>query len=86
MKVLKDYIILSCSEGEEKKTESGIILSSEVQEIDDSTEETVLDVGADVKDTKKGDKVLFKRHLFQQYLTGGKNILVGKEEGIIAIL
>ena len=86
MKVLKDYVVLTCREGEEKKTDSGILLPTEAQDIDESTEEKIVAVGEDVKSFAVGDKVLFKRHMFQQYFVEKKNLLIGKEEGIIAIL
>lgn len=86
MRVLKDYVVLTCKEGEEKKTDSGILLPTETQDIDESTEERVVAIGESVKSFAVGDKVLFKRHLFQQYFVEKKNLLIGKEEGIIATL
>lgn len=86
MNVLKDFVVLSSSEGKEKKTDSGIIIAVVAQEIDDSTIEKVAHVGPDVKTVKPGDKVLFQRHLFQEYTVEGKNYLIGKEVGLIAVL
>mgnify|MGYP001614587620 FL=1 len=87
MRVLKDYVVLTCQEGEEKKTTSGILLPSETQEIDESTQEKVVARGDDVSPSiGVGMTVLFKRHMFQQYFVEKKNLLIGKEEGIIAVL
>lgn len=86
MKVLNEYVVLSCKEGEEEKTASGIIVPVETREIDDSTQETVLAVGEKVKGVKEGDRVLFKRNLFQLFEVEKKSLLVGKEEAIIAVL
>ena len=87
MRVLKDYIVLTCKEGEEQKTASGILLPSETQDIDESTQEKVVAKGDDVSPSiGVGMTVLFKRHTFQQYFVGGKNLLIGKEEVIIATL
>lgn len=79
-------MVLSCSEGQDMKTESGIIVPIDNREADDSTQEVVLAVGPDVKTVEVGQKVLFKRHLFQVYEIEKKNHLIGKGEGIIAVL
>ena len=87
MRVLKDYVVLTCKEGEEQKTTSGILLPSETQEIDESTQEKVVARGDYVSPSiGVGMTVLFKRHMFQQYFVDGKNLLIGKEEGVIATL
>lgn len=86
MKVLKDYIVLTCKEGEDTKTESGIFIPTEAKDIEESTIEKVVAVGTGVENIKVGEKVLFKRHMFQQYFVDKKNLLIGKEEGVIATL
>ena len=81
---LQDYILLE--EVQESETKSGIILTDD-SDIEKPNIATVVKKGSDVAlKIKEADSVLFKRHLFDEIVLDGIKYLLGREEGICAII
>lgn len=78
-----DYVLLSEVLEENK---SGLIIPDSV-DIERTLPGQVEAVGGDVKlKIKKGDLVLFKRHLFDEIVYNNTKYLFGKQDNIMAIL
>lgn len=83
MKPLGDRVILKRLEAEEK-TASGIVLPDSAKEKPEQGE--VIATGKDVKEVKKGDKVLFAKFSGTEVKVDNAEYLVVKEEDILAIV
>lgn len=75
------------------KTASGIVISDAASEKPDQGEVIAVGAGGILKDGKArplddkvGDKVLFAKHAGQALKVGGEELLVMREEDIIAVL
>lgn len=80
---LADRIVLKQIEAEEK-TASGIILPDSAKE--KPSEGKVVAVGKDVKEVKAGDTVLYSKYGPTEVKVDGEDLLVVKEEDILAIV
>jgi chaperonin GroES len=78
---LADRIVLEQLEQEEQ-TKSGIILPESAQEKPKMAK--VLGVGAEVKEVKEGDVVLYKSYGPDDVKVDGKDYMIAKEEDILA--
>jgi chaperonin GroES len=78
---LADRIVLEQLEQEEQ-TKSGIILPDSAQEKPKMAK--VLGVGAEVKEVKEGDVVLYKSYGPDDVKVDGKEYMIAKEEDILA--
>ena len=74
---LADRIVLEQLEQEEQ-TKSGIILPDSAQE------KPKIGVGAEVKEVKEGDVVLYKSYGPDDVKVDGKDYMIAKEEDILA--
>ncbi len=83
LKPLADKIVLEQLKAEEKSA-AGIILPSEAQE--KPKQAKVLAVGADVKEIKSGDMVLYKSYGPDEVKIDGTEYLIAKEEDVLAIV
>ncbi|HHT38884.1 MAG: co-chaperone GroES [Acholeplasmatales bacterium] len=83
IKPLKDYVVL-LPEKEETKTESGIILTTD--EKDKQSLGIVNNVGPEVKDLKKGDKVIYESYQGTKAKLKGEEYLIIKAEYILALI
>lgn len=83
LKPLADRLIIKRLEAEEK-TASGIVLPDTAKEKPEQGE--VLEVGKDVKEVKKGDKVIFSKYSPSEVKVDGNEYLIVKEEDILAII
>jgi len=82
IKPLKDRVAAHREEAAEA-TKSGILLG-EARETPNSA---VVDVvGSEVKNVKKGDKILFKEYAATEVRVADKDVLIISEEDILAIL
>lgn len=81
---LRDNLVVQAS-GLEEKTKSSIILP------DTATKEKpeqgkVISVGSKVKSVKRGDMVIFTQYAPNEIKVGNKELLVIKEEDILAVI
>jgi chaperonin GroES len=83
LKPLADRVVIERLD-QEAKTASGIVLPETSKEKPE--EGTVVSVGKDVKEVKKGDKVVFSKYGPTEVKTEGKEYLIVKEEDILAII
>lgn len=84
---LRDYVVLKDKVVE--PTESGLILV-ESADLEPSNEGVVVKLPPaglfQAPPFKEGDAVLFKRHMFEEYTVNKEKFLLGKQEGVIAVL
>jgi len=83
LKPLADRIVLKRTEAEER-TASGIVLPDSAKEKPEMAE--VIEVGKDVKEVNKGQKVVFGKYATTEVKLDGAEYLIVKEEDILAIL
>jgi chaperonin GroES len=83
LKPLADKLIVKRLEAEEK-TASGIVLPDTAKEKPEQGE--VMATGKDVKEVKKGDRVIFGKYSPTEIKVDGTEYLVIKEEDVLAIL
>ena len=83
LKPLADKLIVKRLEAEEK-TASGIVLPDSAKEKPEQGE--VIAVGKDVKEVKKGEKVIFGKYSPTEVKVDGVEYLVIKEEDVLAII
>lgn len=83
LKPLSDKLVVKRLEAEEK-TASGIVLPDTAKEKPEQGE--VIATGKDVKEVKKGDKVIFGKYSPTEIKVDGTEYLVIKEEDVLAIL
>lgn len=83
IKPLKDNLVIKPSM-EEKKTKSGILLSSE----DNKKPQIgiVVSVGPDVKDLNEKDKIIYKDYAGTNVNYNSEELLIIKEEDILAVI
>ena len=82
MKPLKDRVV-AVVEKPLEKTKSGILLG-EVKE--KPAYAVVESVGPDVKDVKKGDKIIYKEYSATEIKMDEKDYIILKEEDVLATL
>ena len=82
LKPLKDRIV-AVVEKPLEKTKSGILLG-EVKE--KPAYAVVESVGKEVKDVKKGDKIVYKEYSTTEIKLDGKDYIILKEEDVLATL
>ena len=80
---LADRVVLKPVAAEEK-TASGIILPESAKEKPEQAK--VVAVGKEVKEIKKGDIVLYSKYGPTEVKVGGEELLIVKEEDILAIV
>lgn len=80
---LADRIVLKQVEAEEK-TASGILLPDSAKE--KPSEGKVLAVGKDVKEVKRGDRVLYSKYGPTEVKVEGEEVVIVKEEDILAVV
>ena len=78
---LADYVV-AVSEEAAKKTASGLYLPENAQ--DKPKTAKVVAVGADVKQVKKGDVIIYKSYSTTDVEVGGKDYILVKEEDVLA--
>lgn len=83
LKPLADRVIIKRLEAE-NKTASGIVLPDTAKEKPEEGE--VVEVGKDVKEVKKGDKVVFSKYSPSEVKQDGEEYLIVKEEDVLAII
>jgi chaperonin GroES len=83
LKPLKDRVVVSYSE-EPEKTAGGLYVPETAKE--KPQEGKVEAVGSEVKEVKKGDKVVFDKYSGSKITSGGTDYLIIKEEDILAIV
>lgn len=83
LKPLADKLIVKRLEAEEK-TASGIVLPDSAKEKPEQGE--VIAVGKDVKEVKKGEKIIFGKYSPTEVKISGEEHLVIKEEDVLAII
>ncbi|MCD6129876.1 MAG: co-chaperone GroES [Deltaproteobacteria bacterium] len=81
-KPLADHLLAKLLESEEK-TESGIIIPDTVKEKPQKAE--IIEVGNEVENIKKNDKVLFAKYSGTEVKMGGEDYIILKEEDILGI-
>ncbi len=82
IKPLKDRVVAVKSDAT-TTTASGILLGEAKEK---PTHATVESVGKDVKEIKKGDKILYREYSATEIKIAGKEYLIIKEEDILATL
>ena len=82
LKPLKDRVV-AAKEAALEKTASGILLGEAKEK---SSYATVESVGKDVKEIKKGDKILYRDYSATEVKIENKEYLIIKEEDILATL
>lgn len=82
LKPLKDRIV-AIVEKPLEKTKSGILLGEAKEK---PAYAVVESVGADVKDVKKGDKVVYKEYSTTEIKVDGVDYIILKEEDVLATL
>ncbi|MCL2445073.1 co-chaperone GroES [Candidatus Saccharibacteria bacterium] len=82
IKPLADRVVAQKS-APEQKTKSGILLG-EAKEKPNYAEVTA--TGKDVKEIKKGDRILFREYSATDVTVDGKDYIVIKEEDVLATL
>ena len=80
---LADYVV-AVSEEAAKKTASGLYLPENAQ--DKPKTAKVVAVGADVKQVKKGDVIIYKSYSTTDVEVGGKDYILVKEEDVLAVV
>lgn len=80
---LADRVVLQQVESEET-TKSGIILPDSAKEKPEQGK--VVAVGADVKEVKTGDKVLYSKYGPTEVKVDGEDYMIVKEEDVLATL
>lgn len=80
---LADRLVIEQVEAEEVSA-AGIILPDSAKE--KPSEGKVLAVGKDVKEIKVGDKVLYGKYGPTEIKVDGKEVLIAKEEDVLAIV
>lgn len=83
LKPLADRIVLKRVEAEQK-TASGIVLPESSKEKPEQGE--VIEVGKEVKEIKKGDKVIFSKYAPSEIKINNEEYLIVKEEDVLAVL
>lgn len=83
LKPLQDHIIAK-KEVPAEKTASGFFMPGDAKE--KPSYATVESVGPDVKNIKKGDKIIFKEYSTTDIKLGDTQYLIVKEEDALAIL
>lgn len=83
LKPLADRVILKRIE-KEAATASGIVLPDTAKERPEQGE--VIEVGKEVKEIKKGDKVVFSKYGPTEVKVEGSEYLIVKEEDILAVI
>jgi chaperonin GroES len=83
LKPLGDRIV-AIRDVPETKTASGLYLPEAAKE--KTTVAAVVAVGADVKEVKVGDRIVYKEYSITELKTGGKEYLIVKEEDVLATL
>lgn len=83
LKPLADRVIIKRLEAK-NKTASGIVLPDSAKEKPEEGE--VVEVGKDVKEVKKGDKVVFSKYSPSEVKQNGEEYLIVKEEDILAVI
>jgi len=83
LKPLADKIVAKSLEAE-TKTASGIYLPDSAKEKPQMGE--VVAVGSEVKEVKKGDKILFTKYGPNEVKLGSDELLVLKEEDVLAVV
>jgi chaperonin GroES len=68
----------------ETKTAAGILLPDSAKEKPLMAE--VLEVGKDVKEVKKGDKIVYKQYSATEFKLGADEQFVIKEEDVLAVV
>lgn len=81
LKPLSDHIIAEPIEPE-SRTAGGMLLPEQAKEKPQTAE--VLAVGKDVEEVEVGDKILFDQYGVKKYKRGVREIIVIKEEDILA--
>ncbi|MCK4277881.1 MAG: co-chaperone GroES [Desulfurellaceae bacterium] len=81
-KPLADHLLAKLLESEEK-TESGIIIPDTVKEKPQKAE--IIEVGNEVENIKKNDKVLFAKYSGTEVKIGDEDYIILKEEDILGI-
>ena len=82
LKPLKDRIV-AVVEKPLEKTKSGILLGEAKEK---PAYAVVESVGSEVKDVKKGDKIVYKEYSTTEIKLDGKDYIVLKEEDVLATL
>lgn len=82
LKPLKDRIV-AIVEKPLEKTKSGILLGEAKEK---PAYAVVESVGADVKDVKKGDKIIYKEYSTTEVKLDEKDYIIVKEEDVLATL
>ncbi len=82
LKPLKDRIV-AIVEKPLEKTKSGILLGEAKEK---PAYAVVESVGADVKDVKKGDKIIYKEYSTTEVKLDEKDYIILKEEDVLATL
>lgn len=80
---LGDRVVLKTIEAEEK-TASGIILPDTAKEKPEQGKVTA--VGKEVKEIKEGDTVLYAKFGPTEVKVGGEELLIVKEEDVLAVV
>ena len=83
LKPLQDHIVAK-KEVSAEKTASGFFMPGDAKE--KPSYATVESVGPDVKNIKKGDKIIFKEYSTTDIKLGDAQYLIVKEEDVLAIL
>lgn len=83
LKPLASHIV-AVREVPDTKTASGLYLPEAAKE--KTTVATVVAVGAEVKEVKVGDHIVYKEYSTTELKTGGKEYLIVKEEDVLATL
>lgn len=84
IKPLRDQVVVQPTTKEEKR-KSGIILP-DTAEKEKPEQGKVIAFGPKVKDLKKGDLVLFTQYAPNEIKVNNKELLVVKEEDILAVI
>lgn len=84
MKPIKDRVIIKQDDPKERKSASGIVLSTQKAE---SPRGTIISVGPEVTEVKEGDIVLFNVSYHQKFTTAdGEEYVTICDKDILAIL
>lgn len=83
LRPLGERVILKRTEAE-TKTVSGIVLPDSAKEKPEIGE--VIEIGKEVKEIKKGDRVVFSKYSPTEIKLEGQEYLIVKEEDVLAIL
>ena len=81
---LKDRVVIKCSEEEMEKTAGGIYVPDVAKE--KPSKGTVEAVGAEVKEVKKGNTVLFDKYTGSKVKLDDTEYLIVKEEDLLGII